>query len=275
MKNEIKRSNVAVMAIVMAMCIVFASPVQALALDNHRNDFVATIETTELTGNDFEDSQLETIQNRDSIARYYDLRVMVGESYREDYFDPINQAMDTVWYVHIPFLNTWSMRFMDSYTNINNLPIDFCELSNDVRCTDSDCGSNCNNNLTDYIHHKNGIKNLYIIKNNISDEGYDLMLTIVSAAFCRINTNEEHVIGPLGVTNAINGNYALVTAPPSMSTNIQVRIMQHEICHMFSCVDGGCTGPCIMNGGYDDVSLYTPNIWCSSCSEDFNPAAQS
>lgn len=275
MKNEIKRSNVAVMAIVMAMCIVFASPVQALALDNHRNDFVATIETTELTGNDFEDSQLETIQNRDSIARYYDLRVMVGESYREDYSDAINQAMDTVWYVHIPFLNTWSIRFIDSYTNLNNLPIDYCNLDNNIMCTDSDCGSGCNNNLQDYIHHKNSTKNLYLIQNNISDTGYDLMLTIVSAAFCKINRNEQHQVGPLGVTNAVNGNYALVTAPPSMSTNIQVRVMQHEISHMFGCVDAQCDGPCIMQGSYDDVSLYTQNIWCPSCSEDFNPAAQS
>ena len=111
------------------------------------------------------------------------------------------------------------------------------------------------------------------VRNDISDSGYDIMLTLVSTPMCGVWDN--HATGILGVTYR-NDNYTLLTNASSISTNVRVRIMQHEICHMFSCKDGVCTSgaDCIMNGGYDGRSLYTSDIWCSSCKGYFNPDAQ-
>ena len=49
--------------------------------------------------------------------------------------------------------------------------------------------------------------------------------------------------------------------------------MQHEISHLFGCLDGPCSGPCIMNLDYTSSSLYTTDIWCNNCKNYFNPNA--
>lgn len=252
-----------------AICVLIANPLPVSAQDIH--DAVVTSDPTEtvLPTND-----LFVQPHAVNAVRYLKLRIMLGATYRDDYSDYLSEASARVSYVDIPFLSTWSIGFTESFTNIGNLCIDYCSLSRLSGCTDAQCGSNCNNDIDNLIHHKNSIKNLNKIRNDISDGGYDIMMTLVSNPMCGI-WGSVHATNILGVTY-LKDNYTLLTNSSIYSENVRVRIMQHEISHMFGCRDGVCTAgaDCIMNGGYDGVSLYTSNIWCSSCHSDFDTNAQ-
>ena len=205
--------------------------------------------------------------------RWLNLRVMLGNTYYSSFANAYSNATSKVAYVDIPFKANWAIGFTPSYTNIAPLYFDDCQLSVTAPCTNSSCGSNCNNAITNNIHHKNGIKNLNHIRTYISDTGYDLMLTLVASPMCGIWGN-AHSTNIKGVTYN-NDNYTLVQNKSGMSTNEQVRIMQHEISHMFGCHDGMCTSgaDCLMNGQQDGTSLYKTDIWCSACYATFNPNA--
>ncbi len=218
-------------------------------------------------------NDLFVMQDSKATVRYLNLRVMLGKTYLEDYSDANKEASDRVSYVDYPFINTWSIGFTESFTNLTNMPIDRCKLSNTTLCTDAACGKGCNNDTDNDVHHKNSIKNLNKVRKDIKDDNYDLFITLVSTPMCGI-WGSDHLTNTLGVSY-INDNYTFLSNSSSISTNVRVRIMQHEICHMFGCNDGLCTkdSSCIMNGGYDGISLYTSNVWCSSCKKDFNPNA--
>lgn len=258
---------------IMAIFMIVVFPLNSMAHDVHAVDNLATVVVTEPAEQIVPRDNLFVNSRASNSVRYLKLRVMLGDTYREDYSNPENEAATRVSYVDIPFISTWSIGFTESFVYIGPLPIDYCSLSITSLCTDSACGSGCNNEINNRIHHKNSIKNLNKVRNDISDSGYDIMLTLVSTPMCGVWDN--HATGILGVTY-LNDNYTLLTNASSISTNVRVRIMQHEICHMFSCNDGVCTSgaDCIMNGGYDGRSLYTSDIWCSSCEGDFNPNAQ-
>jgi len=266
------RKKIMFVSFMMAIFMMVMFPLNCMAHDVHAADNLATVVVTEPAEPIIPRDDL-FVSNRASTVRYLKLRVMLGDTYREDYSNPDNEAANRVAYVDIPFVDTWSIGFTESFVYVGPLPIDYCSLSITSLCTDSTCGSGCNNNISDYIHHKNSIKNLNKVRNDISDSGYDIMLTLVSTPMCGVWDN--HATGILGVTY-LNDNYTLLTNASSISKNVRVRIMQHEICHMFGCNDGVCTSgaDCIMNGGYDGRSLYRSNIWCSSCADDFNTDAQ-
>ena len=75
----------------------------------------------------------------------------------------------------------------------------------------------------------------------------------------------------LGVTYNKQPN-SYITWLPSSSQNVHVRIVQHELSHMFGAHDASCSQnqPCVMKGSYDGKSLtgYT-DIWCDNCKADF------
>jgi hypothetical protein len=200
--------------------------------------------------------------------------VLLGDTYRENYSDAQTRARNNVAYLDIPFIATWSIGFTESFTNVGPLPIDYCSLSNTAPCSNSVCGSNCNNSIDNIVHHKNIRKNKAAVEYYIPVTGYDIMLTLLSSPMCGV-WSDGHATSILGVATRY-GDYAMVTQLPTHSSNVHIRIMQHEISHLFGCRDGYCTPgePCVMNGGYDGVSLYSTDIWCTSCSQMFDINAQ-
>lgn len=264
---KVKKFRTTVFTLLLAMCMIISIPFPALAVDTIDPPETSLPEVRVTPVDDLFDSR-----NTTESVRYLALRVMLDETYREDYSNAVSEATTRVAYVDYPFINTWSIGFTESFVNVGPLAIGYCERSITLPCTDAICGSGCNNDINDLIHHKNSIKNLNRVRTYISDEGYDIMLTLVSTPMCGIWDNEHSTNNILGVTYP-NDNYTLLSNASTISTNVRVRIMQHEICHMFGCHDGVCTSgaDCIMNGGYDGVSLYTADVWCSSCREDFNP----
>lgn len=203
-------------------------------------------------------------------TRILKLRVLLDDAYSNAYSDYMSEAKASVAYVDYPFINTWRIGFTESFTNIIHLPIDSCSMPDTAYCSDSVCGRNCNNDYSDDVHHKNSVKNLNKIQDYIKDDNYDIFMILTATPLCGV-FNGAHCTGILGVTY-MGGAYTFITNKPSASINTHVRLMQHEISHMFGCNDGKCASgeKCIMNGGYEGVSLYTKNVWCSNCARDFD-----
>lgn len=224
------------------------------------------------------DSPLSNDTREGTIIRYLKLRVMLDNSYRSDYSNPYTVAANTLVYLDYPFASIWGIRFVKSYVDIAPLPIDSCSISYSTQCNDSCCGSNsnrkCNNNTYNMIHHKNIYKNLKKISSDISSSGYDIMLTMTSAAMCGVSNGvHKDVIWGLAY---LNGKYALTYNASSLNDILKLRIIQHEISHLFGCLDNQCTSgaKCIMNGGWDTTSPNSyNNIWCPNCMARFNPNA--
>ena len=259
-----------VFALLLTICLAVIHPIESFSTRAYAADITYTAKTE-----DFEDyvappDNLFVSPDTRASVRYLKLRVLLGKTYRfSGYRDYIAEAKERVGYADYPFIHTWGIGFTGSYTNIVNLPIDNCYMLDFAHCSDSVCGSNCNNNIDNEVHHKNSIKNLNKIRNDIKDSNYDLFLTMVATPLCGVW--DSHQTNILGVTYLFD-NYTFITNGPSMDENVRVRLMQHEISHMFGCEDNKCTrgADCIMNGGYDGVSLYTKNVWCSACSRDFD-----
>lgn len=258
----LKRHKTILLSFVLLICIVLANPVKAIGTN------------TNTPNTDTSNSNYVSSSNVSQSVRYIKLRVLLGDTYRETFSDYSTRSQRCVSYLDIPFIATWNIGFTESFTNVNPLPIDYCTLSNSVLCSDSICGSNCNNNIDNIVHHKNIVKNRSAIEYYIPITGYDIMLTLISSPVCGI-WNGNHSTAVLGVAT-ICGDYALVTVLTGYSENVHIRIMQHEISHLFGCDDGCCTSNelCVMSGGYDNKNLNITNIWCTSCSQMFNPNAQ-
>ena len=209
-----------------------------------------------------------------TTVRYLALRVLLGTTYRNDYSDPVSEATTRISYVEIPFVSTWSFGFNPTFAYVSPLPIDSCTLASTVPCSDAVCGSNCTNSISTLIHHKNANKNLAYVKYYFPLSSYDLMLTLVSSKMCGIWNNVDYPGNVLGVAY-VNGDYALASNSSTTSEVVRVRIIQHEISHLFGCEDGACTEGyrCIMSGGFDDMPLSVLNIWCPACTADFNSNA--
>lgn len=192
------------------------------------------------------------------------IRVLLDNAYSLSYGDEVSEARNRVATAEYQFNFVWEIQFSPSITHVSPLYIDNCSLPIASNCTDSSCGSGCNNGstlFTNGIHHKNGYQNFYKVKRDVSAAGYDLMLTLTSAALC------NSVLG-LG---DITGKHSLVTNMTNFSSYLKTRIIQHEISHNFNCSDGGCTARCIMSGGWDSYSPWTnTNIWCLYHQGQFN-----
>ena len=215
----------------------------------------------------------ENLQVQRSSYETVALRVLLGTSYRTDYSAPEEEASTSINIMKHPFSVVWGINLVPSYAYISPLPVDSCSLDIFTFCTDEVCGSGCNNNLDNLIHHKNMAKNLNRVRNDISLTGYDLMLTLVSSTMCSVDSaTNTHGQGYMGLAD-VNGNYAIVNNCSSASQIMRIRTMQHEISHMYGCVDLECTPgvPCIMNGGFDEASLSIGEIWCPNCIGYFRP----
>lgn len=252
------------LSFVLLICIVLANPVKAIGTN------------TNIPNTDTSNSNYVSSSNVSQSVRYIKLRVLLGDTYRETFSDYSTRSQRCVALLDIPFIATWNIGFTESFTNVNPLPIDYCTLSNSVLCSDSICGSNCNNYIDNIVHHKNIVKNSAAVEYYIPITGYDIMLTLISSEVCGIWNNQHTDDKIIFGVAPICSDYAMVNILTYFPENVHIRIMQHEISHLFGCNDGYCTlnEPCIMNGGYDYEDLDATNIWCTACSQMFNPNAQ-
>ncbi len=204
-----------------------------------------------------------------TIIRYLNLRVVLGSSYFSDYSNGYSQAASDLVHLHYPFSYKYGLSFFQSYTNFANTMIDNCTNPTGQACS---CVPNasCINSLSTNFHHKNGVKNLTQFISWCPTTGYDLFVFLVDGPLCYKNSGNHY---PVYGLSYIGNKYAICDQLPAYSNILKVRILQHEISHMFGCQDGVCTSgsQCIMNDGYDGTSLYYVDIWCSSCYSDFDP----
>jgi len=257
---KFKKNKLLYRVVTVILCICMVNPQQIYAYNADEQSNILAKATTSARFSTASKEKNNNVSNKQT-TRILDLRVMLGLTYRAEYSNPESEIEATFLLADYPFIEEFSLEFDESYVNISPLPIDYCTLGRTNACTDASCGSGCNNEITNYIHHKNAIKNLNKVKNDIPNSGYDIFVTVVATPLCGV-WGTLHDSGILGVTFQ-NDNYTLLTNSSNISTNVRVRIMQHEICHMFNCYDGSCVQdtPCIMNGGYDGVSLYTSYIF--------------
>ena len=117
-------------------------------------------------------------------------------------------------------------------------------------------------------------KNLNYFKENIPEYSADIKVAFTSTPLCGVWSG-SHATGILGVTFNLD-SYTYITELPSSSQNVHVRIIQHEMSHMFGAHDGACTSnqSCVMKGSFDNRPLSISDIWCDNCKEDFSRNAQ-
>lgn len=143
-----------------------------------------------------------------------------------------------------------------SIITYNDFPSDDCPLS-----PLSICKSSCASALT--ARHKYYIKNLNWLSNNYSFQNNNFLLAIQGNVF---NS------GILGVTEFVGGNRVVIACPSNQSAILDSRILQHEMSHVYGMYDGGCTGKCVMSGGFDKTPISQQrNIWCSYHYNQFRP----
>lgn len=198
-----------------------------------------------------------------------EIRLLVDYTYRAaygtDYLNTIDNTMDSAEYA---FNVTWDKPFVINMMFTSELPLDDCTAEYTEVCED---GAPCEGTLATPYHHKNCDKNLLYIKENFSLGGNDVVVCVDGVQHCRMRES-GHGNNNLGLTYT-SGEYSLCTQMVHKGYNVNVRILQHEMSHLFGCHDGECASqtPCIMNGGYDGESLHLKNIWCSECVKDFDP----
>ena len=206
------------------------------------------------------------------------LRIIVGDSFASFYVVPTNKLEEDLPYMEAPFNSEWGIYFTKSLTEFHNMYIDYCSKWIGMAC---DHGDSCSNSTTTVYHHKNISKNLHQIMNGISTTGYDIFVAYVCGPLCRVRADNTHSNMVYGLTNSVGGKFAIVNQYPVPTAQYpnthMVRVVQHEISHMFGCTDGQCTPgvPCIMSGGFDTTPLdWTTDIWCPACQARFDPNAQ-
>ena len=201
------------------------------------------------------------------------VRLLLGTTFRNEYSSAESTAASQLSQAETPFYNTWNITFTPSIAYIAPLPLDNCTLSKYTACDDSVCGSPCTNNSATYVHHKNASTNLSAVSNNISLSNNDLVLTFVSSDLCYIYPSGLH--NRVSGLAYVDGSYALVCNWTWHTNIVNVRIIQHEISHLFNCIDNQCTAgyDCIMNGGLNNAPLNLADIWCPACKARFDPTA--
>lgn len=164
-----------------------------------------------------------------------------------------------------PFLNRWNINLTANYHNLSNLPEDKCTDWNTV------CGSSCGtcknaDMKAETNHHKNWYRNFYYLKDNMSYYNSSIRIVMTAADLCSTDKtlHDKHWAGLTLDDFCLN--------KMRFGNTSNVRIVQHEMSHVFKCPDHGNTDGflCIMSGGFDNNTTYDlPNLWCPSCTNKF------
>lgn len=188
------------------------------------------------------------------------INVYTDSTFREE-FSGVMNVDDLLELVGIPFEKTWNLLFLVNEYQSSGLPIDKCTKNASADCTCVN-NSNCSDATNTEYHHKNSLKLARLLKDKYP-AGYYLEVGLAgSPRLCCYNGSSHHY--NYGIT--IDKQYTYCGANKSDITHT-VRVIQHEMSHMFGCLDSphDSSKICTMNGGYDNFPLYTENIWCSDC----------
>ncbi len=212
---------------------------------------------------------------------YVPIMCQVDTAYTEIYGDTYMLEMsDTMSNINNPFFRKWGITFDRVISRVYELPLDSCNCSRFSICLNDDDhhSDDCHNGYGDDPtvlpqHFRNIYWNLQYVKNNYPLGSYELMLTATGKNCCRIKEG-LHNANVKGI-GELDGNYTFVELTGSMLVN--VRLIQHEISHNYSCEDTNnppysCTPGqnCIFNGGFDNNSNYNiDTIWCDACAIRF------
>ena len=180
-----------------------------------------------------------------------------------------NYASQTLGHIQTPYSYTWDIAFTPSVSTARyNFPNLQCSGDPDLYCPDA-IDSLCSNSTSTPYHHRNANKNLNYMKANIPTNDAKIKLALTSTPLCGVWTG--HATGIYGVTFNLD-SYSYITCLPHLTQNVHVRIMQHEIAHMFGAHDGSCISGqnCVMKGSFDNQALSIQNIWCDNCKQDID-----
>ncbi len=219
------------------------------------------------------------------IENHVSILCQMDNSFCADYYNETGDYAALMAYVGVPFFNEFGIYFNPSYQSITDLDLDNCTLPIYTACN-STCGTTCSNdykdgngNIIDIDHHRN----MYRALDEVIDETdigiYDLCLTATSKRMCYYNGDGIHSDGILGLART-GGDWAFTYSAESRPEYLNVRVMQHELSHLFGCRDTYpanttyyCTPgyDCIFNGGFDDITTYDQHtIWCPACTARFD-----
>lgn len=173
--------------------------------------------------------------------------------------------------IQTPYKYVWNFSFSTSYTEQDTLfPNVLCKNGVNSYCTEA-TDANCSNSVSKPYHHRNANKNLAYFKSTTPEYSADIKVALTMTPLC--GWWDVHATGIYGVTLP-NDSYTYITVLPSNSEIIRVRVIQHEIGHMFGLDDGVCSGDCVMNSGFNTIPLSANDIWCENCKEMFDRDAQ-
>jgi hypothetical protein len=169
-------------------------------------------------------------------------------------FDTAVQAYIKRWGLKLN--RTSTERSMETFTAYN------CPLGLYTPC-DSGCIKPADSCSIDLCRHKCSYTFLHELSDKCSMGSYDLLTMF-------------HGFQSLCASGIAyrTGTYSAICYYPD-NTTWTIRTIQHEISHNFGTYDNGksgseCTGPCIMNSGFNGNSNFDDdNIWCSKCKKDF------
>lgn len=204
-------------------------------------------------------------------------KTLLVKGYTDDYFDTQygqNYVGTLLNQIQTPFKYVWNISFTTGYSyQTPAFPNSLCSSSASNYCGDAP-NSSCSNSTVSPYHHRNANKNLNFFKENTPEYAADIKVAFTSTPLCGVWSG-SHATGILGVTFNLD-SYTYITELPSSSQNVHVRIIQHEMGHMFGAHDGVCTSnqSCVMKGSFDNRSLSISDIWCDNCKEDFDRDAQ-
>lgn len=188
------------------------------------------------------------------------VNVYTDSTFRDE-FSSVMSVDEIFELVGIPFEKTWNLLFAVNEYQSSGLPIDQCtqNAASDCVCVEN---ADCSDSTDTQYHHKNSLKLVRLLKEKYP-AGYYLEVGLAgSPRLCCYNGKNHHY--NYGITT--EKQYTYCGANRSDITHT-IRVIQHEMSHMFGCVDTPHDENkiCTMNGGYDNFPLYTENIWCSDC----------
>ena len=173
-------------------------------------------------------------------------------------------------HTNMPFYRKFGISFSPNYTLLGNIPMDFCPYGYSTYCSPPLCNANsfCHPEYDAYMnHHKNFDHNNKYILGHVSRQAGHIRSPIFCSSYL---CSGYHATNPGGV-GYVDDRSATVNWSVLSSNHVtNVRLLQHEMSHVFGLNHHNPPRTCIMSAGYDDNYNYNlPNIWCSECISNF------
>ena len=193
-------------------------------------------------------------------------------------------TVDIHYYVRMamyPWRCSWNIEFPTLHVVVapSNLPVNQCGKPYYWdECSPPECSSSCSS------HDKNAAVNLSWMNANNANGVNKLAYALTGANLCGVypSSHNGNVAGMVLKSSPQFGISEFVPFGYYFNERLAIRVMQHEMSHMFGVPDNGngysCTSGqmCIMlysgvlNSLHDDYDLTRQNIWCDNCQAQFN-----